>query len=66
MFQPTTSLLVIGTPDKVKAYCRELIETAGHGGGYIMAPGATADEAKIENLQTIFQTAKEYGVYRNQ
>ncbi len=59
-----TSLLVTGTPNEVKAYCRELIETAGKGGGYIMAPGATADEAKVENLKAMLEAAREYGVYR--
>jgi len=59
-----TSLLITGTPDDVKAYCRKLIETAGKGGGYIMAPGATADESKVENLKAMLEAAKEYGVYR--
>ncbi len=59
-----TSLLVTGTPNEVKAYCRELIETAGKGGGYIMAPGATADEAKVENLKAMLEAAREFGVYR--
>jgi uroporphyrinogen-III decarboxylase len=59
-----TSLLVTGRPDDIKAYCRKLIETAGKGGGYIMAPGATADESRVENLKAMLDTAKEYGVYR--
>jgi uroporphyrinogen-III decarboxylase len=59
-----TSLLITGTPDDVKAYCRNLIETAGKGGGYIMAPGATADDSKVENLKAMIDAAKEYGVYR--
>jgi uroporphyrinogen-III decarboxylase len=59
-----TSLLITGRPDDVKAYCRKLIETAGKGGGYILAPGATADESKVENLKAMLDTAKEYGVYR--
>lgn len=33
-----TSLLVTGSPDEVKTYCKRLIQTAGKGGGYIMAP----------------------------
>lgn len=58
-----TSLLVTGTKEDVKAHCKKLIETAGIGGGYIMAPGATADEAKVENLNAMLEAAKEYGVY---
>jgi hypothetical protein len=59
-----TSLLVTGRPDDVKEYCRKLIETAGKGGGYIMSPGATADESRIENMNAMREAAKEYGVYR--
>jgi hypothetical protein len=59
-----TSLLITGAPDDVKAHCKKLIETAGKGGGYIMAPGATADESKVENLKAMLDAAKEYGVYR--
>jgi len=29
-----------------------------------MAPGATADDSKVENLKAMFEAAKEYGVYR--
>ena len=59
-----TSLLVTGTPDEVKAYCKTLIETVGKGGGYIMAPGATADDSRAENICAMREAAKEYGVYR--
>jgi uroporphyrinogen-III decarboxylase len=59
-----TSLLVTGKPEEVKAYCKKLIETAGKGGGYIMAPGATADDSKVENLEAMLEAAREYGVYR--
>jgi uroporphyrinogen-III decarboxylase len=59
-----TSLLITGRPDDIKAYCRKLIETVGKGGGYIMAPGATADDSRIENLTAMLGAAKDYGVYR--
>jgi uroporphyrinogen-III decarboxylase len=58
-----TSLLVTGTKEDVKAYCKKLIETASPGGGYILAPGATADQAKVENLNAMLEAGKEYGVY---
>jgi uroporphyrinogen-III decarboxylase len=58
-----TSLLVTGTVDGVKAYCKELIETAGKGGGFILSPGATADNANYNNLAAMMEAAKEYGVY---
>ncbi|HLB28490.1 MAG TPA: uroporphyrinogen decarboxylase family protein, partial [Dehalococcoidales bacterium] len=33
------ALIFTGTPDEVTAYCRQLIDTAGKGGGYVMATG---------------------------
>jgi uroporphyrinogen-III decarboxylase len=59
-----TSLLVTGTPEQVKAHCKTLIETVGTGGGYIMAPGATADDSRAENIHAMREAAKEFGVYR--
>ena len=32
------SLLVSGTPDDVKDYCKRLIDRVGKGGGFIMSP----------------------------
>ena len=57
------SLLVSGTPDEVRAHCKELIDTVGRGGGYIMDTGALIDEANPENLKAMFEFTKEYGVY---
>jgi len=57
------SLMVTGTPDEVKDCCKTLIETVGKDGGYIMAPGASSDDVKVENVQAMLQAAKEYGVY---
>jgi uroporphyrinogen-III decarboxylase len=59
-----SSVLMKGTPDEVKAYCRNLIEACGKGGGYILSEGAAEVEAKIENLQAMAVAAKEYGVYK--
>jgi hypothetical protein len=58
------SLLSIGMPDEVKAYCRKLIDVAGRDGGFIMASGAVIDQARPENLRTMIEFTKEYGVYR--
>jgi hypothetical protein len=58
------SLMVAGTPQEVKAYCRKLIETCAPGGGYTLAGGCTADETKNpENFKVFMQAAKEYGTY---
>jgi hypothetical protein len=32
-------LLKLGTPDQVKAYCRQLITTIGRGGGFVLSAG---------------------------
>ena len=58
-----TSLILTGSPQDVKNYCRNLIEVCGHGGGYILSAGASADTPKIENLRAMLEAAKEYGVY---
>ena len=59
-----TSLLISGTPEEVKKYCKELIETVGKDGGYILSYGATPNQAKIENVNAMRDSAKEYGIYR--
>lgn len=57
------SLIHAGTADQVRDYTRRLIETAGDGGGYILDFGAAADGGKEQNLTTMLNTAREYGVY---
>ncbi len=57
------SLMITGTAQEVKDYCRKLIEACAPGGGYILAGGCSATETNAENLRAIMQTAKEYGVY---
>lgn len=48
---------------EVKECCRRLIETCAPGGGYVLAGGAGATEAKAENLRAFMEAALEYGVY---
>ncbi len=58
------SLLVSGTTDDVKMYCKKLIDTLGKDGGYIMGPAAgSLEDAKPENVRTMFDFTREYGVY---
>lgn len=59
-----SSLIVTGTPDDVKAYCRKLIEDCGTGGGYLMSAGAIPDNPKLENVRAMQEAIKEYGCYR--
>jgi len=58
-----TSLVATGTVEKVKDYCRKLIEICAPGGGYILAGGANIHTGKPENLVAIMEAAKEYGRY---
>jgi uroporphyrinogen-III decarboxylase len=58
------AILSTGSTDDVKAYCKRLIDVAGKGGGFILAPGATLDTAKLENVRAMIEFTKEYGVYR--
>jgi uroporphyrinogen-III decarboxylase len=58
-----TSLLMTGTPQEVKGYCRNLIETCAPGGGYILSGGANIDEGDPDNLRAMMEAVKEYGIY---
>jgi uroporphyrinogen-III decarboxylase len=57
------SVLVTGTPEDVKAYCKKLIDVVGKDGGYIMDSSTSLDDAKPENVKAMFEFTKEYGVY---
>jgi hypothetical protein len=58
-----SSLLQLATPDEVKTYCRNLIDTAGKDGGFIMMNGAFFDEAKPENIKAMVDVTREFGTY---
>ena len=57
------SLLATGTPEQVRKYCRNLIDTAGKDGGFIMDAATGVDDAKYENVRAMFDVTREYGVY---
>jgi hypothetical protein len=58
------SLLQTGSTADVEDYCKRLIDTAGKGGGFILAPRSAIDEVKPENLRAMIEFTREYGVYR--
>ena len=58
-----TSLLITGTPQQVKDYCRQLIEYCGKGGGFILTGGASINKGDPDNLRAMTDAVKEYGVY---
>jgi hypothetical protein len=57
-------LLCTGTPEDVRAYCRELIAVAGGDGGFILSSGAGLQGSKVANVRAMMEAAKEYGIYR--
>ena len=59
-----SSLLQVGSVQDVKDYCRKLIDVVGKGGGFIIAPRSSTDEAKPENLKAMIEFTQEYGIYR--
>ena len=59
-----SSMIVTGEPAEVKEYCRNLIETVGKGGGFILAAGSIADNPKLENLKAMMEAVRGYGYYR--
>lgn len=58
-------MLVTGTPQEVKNYCKLLIDTFGDTGGLILdgAVDGVPPESKPENVEAIMEAALEYGVY---
>jgi hypothetical protein len=58
------AMIHTGTPEDVTEYCKKLIDTAGKGGGFILATGAGIEQqGKAENIRAMIQCAKEYGKY---
>jgi len=57
------AILSTGTTDDVKAYCKQLIDVAGKGGGFILSSGTVLDTAKPENVRAMIEFTKEYGIY---
>lgn len=57
------SLLTLGSPQEVKDYCKQLIDVAGKGGGFILCNGAAIDDIPPENLHALIKSALEYGIY---
>ncbi len=54
------ALLEFGKKDQVIDYCKYLIDTCAPGGGYIFDTNACLENAKIENLDAMFETFETY------
>ena len=55
------ALLTVGTPDDVRAYCKDLIDTVGRDGGFILGASGQTEDVKIENVKAMVDFTKEYG-----
>jgi uroporphyrinogen-III decarboxylase len=58
-----STMLQLGRPESVKHYCKQLNDTAGKGGGFIMGNRAFFDHAKSEIVQAMVDFSKEDGRY---
>ncbi len=57
----SASLLSVGSPEEVTAYCRKLIDEVGEGGGLILSTGCECPiNVKPENLRAMVETGKTY------
>ena len=59
-----STMLSLGTPQETKDYVKKLIDTVGQDGGLIIGNGAFFDQAKLENVEAVVDTAKEFGAYK--
>ena len=58
------SMLILGTPDQVREHVRELCQTVGQGGGYILSGGCNFPyDTKPENFKAMIEAVMEYGCH---
>lgn len=60
-----SGLLHAGTVDQIVSFCRNMVEVAGRGGGYIFTTPMEGinRSTKAENVWAMINTVREYGVY---
>jgi uroporphyrinogen decarboxylase len=59
-----TGVLKDGTPEEVEKVCRQVIEKAAFGGGFILgSSGSVARFTPIENLEAMVRACEKYGTY---
>jgi len=58
------SLLQVASSQEVEDYCKNLIKVCGEGGGFILTSSTgLTNEARPENVRTMIDSVKKYGVY---
>jgi uroporphyrinogen-III decarboxylase len=55
------SFLIMGTPNQVKEHVRRLIDTVAKKGAFIIDVSTILDDAKPENVKTLFDAVREFG-----
>lgn len=56
-----SSMYTTGTPEQIDAFCRDLIETVGKGGGFMLDGSfGIPDEAPVENVRAMFESVRKY------
>ena len=58
-------LLCTGTTAEIEAYCKNLIDAAAKGGGFIFSTGAGMQGAKPENVKAMIDYSTEYSASRS-
>jgi uroporphyrinogen-III decarboxylase len=51
-----TSLMAAGTPEEVKAYCKDLVDYCGKDGGFILTNGASVEITTDENIRAMLES----------
>ncbi len=55
------SLFKAATPEKMRAYVKDLIERVGGDGGFFLSPGAVLDDVEADNLRAYMEAGREFG-----
>ncbi|MCL1835832.1 MAG: hypothetical protein FWG48_06680 [Oscillospiraceae bacterium] len=58
-----SAMLDWSTPDKVRDAVKKLMDDCAPGGGYIFETSCGLGKCKRENVEAMFETAREYGAY---
>ena len=55
------AILSLGQPEEVQAYCRQLIDTVGRDGGFILGSGCSVPPTvRPENFRSMIETGRDY------
>ena len=58
------TIIHAGTIDEITTHCRDLIKTAGKGGGYMFSTAQGVNRTtKLENVRAMIDAAKKYATY---